>query len=173
MDRAARGFGPSEPSGPSSDSRYIAFVMITLDHHAQLNRSICILVYTSTLRIPYPTRLQPLLYYLALHYLLTRGCDHLTGRCRDKRLLNLLCDTLKKKGEAFIIFNRLDECGQWPELLYCIKILKRKSGRRNLHLLLNNRRNVTIKQGLKQLGPAKLSINEIYSIFAIGKFVKT
>jgi hypothetical protein len=27
--------------------------------------------------------LDELLYYLALHYLLTRGCDHLIGRCRN------------------------------------------------------------------------------------------
>ena len=62
----------------------MAFVVIALDHHGQLNRSICyILVYTSTRAFPIPMGYSLVLYYSALHYLLTRGCDYLIGRCRD------------------------------------------------------------------------------------------
>jgi hypothetical protein len=76
--------GPLGPLEPYQDSNYIAFVMIALDHHAQLNRSICyILVYTSTCAFPILLGYSLWLYYLALHYLLTRGCDYLIGRCRD------------------------------------------------------------------------------------------
>src|ERR1700733_6621352 len=58
--------------------------MIAPDHHAQLNRSICyILVYTFTCAFPILLGYSLWLYYLALHYLLTRGCDHLIGRYRD------------------------------------------------------------------------------------------
>jgi hypothetical protein len=59
--------------------------MIVFNYHAQFNRNICyILVYTSTYAFPILLGYSLWLYYLALHYLLTRGCDHLIGRCRDK-----------------------------------------------------------------------------------------
>jgi hypothetical protein len=59
-------------------------VIITFNHHAQLNRNICyILVYTSTRAFLILLGYNLWLYYLALHYLLTRGCDHPIGRCRD------------------------------------------------------------------------------------------
>src|ERR1700733_5010536 len=68
--------------------------MIAPDHHAQLNRSICyILVYTSTCAFPILLGYSLWLYYLALHYLLTRGCDHLIGRYRD----TVYCHERKKK----------------------------------------------------------------------------
>jgi hypothetical protein len=58
--------------------------MIALNYYAQFNRSIYyILVYTSTCAFPILLGYSLWLYYLALHYLLTRGCDHLIGRCRD------------------------------------------------------------------------------------------
>src|ERR1700733_8414325 len=61
--------------------------MIAPDHHAQLNRSICyILVYTSTCAFPILLGYSLWLYYLALHYLLTRGCDYLIGRYRDNNI---------------------------------------------------------------------------------------
>jgi hypothetical protein len=55
--------------------------MIALNHHAQLNKSIYyILVYISTCAFPILLGYSLRLYYLALHYLLTRGCDHLIGK---------------------------------------------------------------------------------------------
>jgi hypothetical protein len=70
--------------GPHPDCKYIVFVMIALDHHAQLNKSICyILVYTSTYAFPVLLDYSLRLYYLALYYLLTRDCDHPIGKYRD------------------------------------------------------------------------------------------
>jgi hypothetical protein len=64
-------------------------VIITLDHYAQFNKSICyILVYTSTYAFPILLGYSLWLYYLALHYFLTRGCDHLIGKYRNT--LNVL-----------------------------------------------------------------------------------
>jgi hypothetical protein len=77
-------FNLLRPLKPYPNSNYIAFVIIALNHHAQLNRNICyILVYTSTCAFPILLGYSLWLYYLTLHYLLTRGCDHLIGRCRD------------------------------------------------------------------------------------------
>jgi hypothetical protein len=62
-------------------------VIIAFNHHVQFNRSICyILVYIFTCAFPILLGYSLWLYYLALHYLLTRGCDHLIGRCRDTKL---------------------------------------------------------------------------------------
>jgi hypothetical protein len=83
--RGPTGLGHFGPLKPYSDYKYIAFVIIALNHHAQLNRSIYyILVYISTCAFPILLDYNLELYYQALHYLLTRGCDHLIGRCRDK-----------------------------------------------------------------------------------------
>jgi hypothetical protein len=58
--------------------------MIALDHHAQFNRNIYyILVYTSTCAFPILLGYSLWLYYLALHYLLTRGCDYLIDKYRN------------------------------------------------------------------------------------------
>jgi hypothetical protein len=58
--------------------------MIALDYHAQLNRNICyILVYISTCAFLTLLGYSLWLYYLALHYLFTRGCDHLISRYRN------------------------------------------------------------------------------------------
>jgi hypothetical protein len=58
--------------------------MIALNHHAQFNKNIYyILVYTFTYAFPILLDYNLALYYQAQHYLLTRGCDHLIGRCRD------------------------------------------------------------------------------------------
>jgi hypothetical protein len=74
---------------PSTDSRYIAFVIIILNYHAQLNKSIYyILVYISTCAFPILLDYSLWLYYLALHYLLTRGYDYLIGKYRNT--LNVL-----------------------------------------------------------------------------------
>jgi hypothetical protein len=78
---------PLRPFKPHSDNNYITFVMIAFDYHAQLNRSICyIFVCTSTYAFPILLGYSLWLYYLALHYLFTRGCDHLIGRYRDTRI---------------------------------------------------------------------------------------
>ena len=42
-----------------------------------------ILVYTFTCAFPILLGYSLVLYYQAQHYLLTRDCDHLIGRCRD------------------------------------------------------------------------------------------
>jgi hypothetical protein len=87
-DQVAPSLDPLGPLEPHQDSNYIAFVMIALDHHAQLNRSICyILVYTSTCAFPILLGYSLVLYYQAQHHLLTRGCDHLIGRCRDIKVV--------------------------------------------------------------------------------------
>jgi hypothetical protein len=61
--------------------------MIALNHHAQFNRNICyILVYTSTCAFPILLNYNLVLYYQALHYLLTRDYEHPIGRYRNKLL---------------------------------------------------------------------------------------
>jgi hypothetical protein len=78
-------FDSFKPLEPHRNNNYIAFVIIALDHHAQFNKSICdIFVYISTCAFPTLLGYSLWLYYLALHCLLTRGCDHLIGRCRDR-----------------------------------------------------------------------------------------
>jgi hypothetical protein len=59
-------------------------VIIAFDYHAQFNRNIYyILVCTSTCAFPILLDYSLWLYYLALHYFFTRGCDYLIGKCRD------------------------------------------------------------------------------------------
>jgi hypothetical protein len=73
----------------NKNSNYIALVIIAFNHHAQLNRSIYyILVYTFICAFPILLDYNLWLYYLALHYFLTRGCDYLISRYRDT--LNVL-----------------------------------------------------------------------------------
>jgi hypothetical protein len=58
--------------------------MIAFDYHAQFNRNIYyILVYIPTCAFLILLGYSLVLYYQAQHYLFTRGCDHLIGRCRN------------------------------------------------------------------------------------------
>jgi hypothetical protein len=82
--RELTGLSHFRPLKPHLNSNYIAFVIITLNYHVQFNKNIYyILVYTSTCAFPILLGYSLWLYYLAQHYLLTRGCDHLIGRYRD------------------------------------------------------------------------------------------
>lgn len=89
----------------------------------------------------------------------------------ENQLLQILCEMLQERKQAFIVLDGLDECTQWSELLHCIETLRSKCRQTNLHILLSSRRNVDIEQGLKPLVTAKMSIDEIYSSLAIQKFV--
>jgi hypothetical protein len=63
----------------------IPLSIITVNYHAQFNRSICyILVYIFICAFPILLGYSLWLYYLALHYLFTRDYDYLIDKYRNK-----------------------------------------------------------------------------------------
>jgi hypothetical protein len=66
MTRTDRKREPFEPTEPFLDNKYIVFVIIVFDYHAQFNKNIYyILVYTSICAFPILLSYSLVLYYRA------------------------------------------------------------------------------------------------------------